>query len=253
MRIDEHRRPPEVGRFPGQSPADALVPRRAGAGDGQGLRQHLPDREAQAPRSSARRTRSRSSSWPRRPASRSPTPSLYAGDPPARAVAGRAARDHQRRSSPAPTRTRCWPRSPSTRATWRARLGDDPHDQLDPGQLVVAAAVGAHAAEVRGQSVPARESISGEVMRTGQPLVTEDASSHARRLSADHPARARRAGHLRAASGPRPRDRHPDGRQPQGRAPFRPRRRSGSSRRSPTRPRWRSSMGERRPTCGGSG
>jgi two-component system, NarL family, sensor histidine kinase DevS len=47
-----------------------------------------------------------------------------------------------------------------------------------PGQLVVAAAVGAHAAQVRGQAVPASKSISGEVMRSGQPLVTEDASTH---------------------------------------------------------------------------
>jgi len=47
-----------------------------------------------------------------------------------------------------------------------------------PGQLVVAAAVGAHAAQVRGQDVPASKSISGEVMESGAPFVTEDASAH---------------------------------------------------------------------------
>jgi two-component system sensor histidine kinase DevS len=43
-------------------------------------------------------------------------------------------------------------------------------------QLVVAAAVGARASELRGQPVPALGSISGEVMRTGKPLVLEDVS-----------------------------------------------------------------------------
>jgi signal transduction histidine kinase len=47
-----------------------------------------------------------------------------------------------------------------------------------PGRLVVAAAVGAHAAQVRGQQVPASKSISGEVMKSGAPLVTQDASAH---------------------------------------------------------------------------
>jgi signal transduction histidine kinase len=47
-----------------------------------------------------------------------------------------------------------------------------------PGQLVVAAAVGAHAAKVHGQAVPAAKSISGAVMATGQPLHTDDASAH---------------------------------------------------------------------------
>jgi len=47
-----------------------------------------------------------------------------------------------------------------------------------PGQLVVAAAVGAQAAQVRGQSVPAARSISGDVMKSGVTLVTDDASSH---------------------------------------------------------------------------
>ena len=47
-----------------------------------------------------------------------------------------------------------------------------------PGELVVAAAVGANAASVRGQSLPAAKSISGEVMETGRPLVTDDVSAH---------------------------------------------------------------------------
>ncbi len=47
-----------------------------------------------------------------------------------------------------------------------------------PGQLVVAAAVGANAAQVRGQSVPSANSLSGEVMRSGQPLLTDDAAGH---------------------------------------------------------------------------
>lgn len=46
-----------------------------------------------------------------------------------------------------------------------------------PGQLVVAAAAGAQAAQVRGQSFPASSSISGGVMESGRPLVTEDASA----------------------------------------------------------------------------
>ena len=47
-----------------------------------------------------------------------------------------------------------------------------------PGQLVVAAAVGANAAQVQGQSVPSAKSLSGEVMRSGQPLLTDDAAGH---------------------------------------------------------------------------
>jgi two-component system, NarL family, sensor histidine kinase DevS len=47
-----------------------------------------------------------------------------------------------------------------------------------PGELVVAAAVGPQAGRVRGQSVPALKSISGEVMASGHPLVTEDAAKH---------------------------------------------------------------------------
>jgi signal transduction histidine kinase len=49
-----------------------------------------------------------------------------------------------------------------------------------PDQLVVTAAVGARASDLQGQAVPALGSISGEVMRTGQPLVLEDASSDPR-------------------------------------------------------------------------
>jgi signal transduction histidine kinase len=49
-----------------------------------------------------------------------------------------------------------------------------------PGQLVVAAAVGAYAQQVIGQPVPAAKSISGAVMATGQPLHTDDASTHGR-------------------------------------------------------------------------
>ncbi len=47
-----------------------------------------------------------------------------------------------------------------------------------PDQLVVAAAVGANAAQVRGQSVPSGNSLSGDVMRSGQPLVTDYAAGH---------------------------------------------------------------------------
>ena len=45
-----------------------------------------------------------------------------------------------------------------------------------PGQLVVGAAVGANAAQVWGQSLPSANSLSGEVMRSGQPLLTNDAA-----------------------------------------------------------------------------
>jgi len=47
-----------------------------------------------------------------------------------------------------------------------------------PGELVVAAAVGAYAVEVRGASVPAAGSISGEVMESGRPLVADEAGNH---------------------------------------------------------------------------
>ena len=46
------------------------------------------------------------------------------------------------------------------------------------GQLLVAAAVGAYAPQVQGQSVPTAKSISGAVMETGKPLHTKDASTH---------------------------------------------------------------------------
>ncbi len=49
-----------------------------------------------------------------------------------------------------------------------------------PGQLLVAAAVGAYAQQVIGQPVPAGKSISGTVIESGQPLHTDDASSHRR-------------------------------------------------------------------------
>jgi signal transduction histidine kinase len=49
-----------------------------------------------------------------------------------------------------------------------------------PGQLVVAAAVGAQADQVRGHEVPAAKSISGDVMESGRPLVTEAAAAHRR-------------------------------------------------------------------------
>jgi signal transduction histidine kinase len=45
--------------------------------------------------------------------------------------------------------------------------------------LEVAAAVGAHAKEVQGHSVPLTKSISGEVMQTGRVFHTDDASTHA--------------------------------------------------------------------------
>ncbi len=48
------------------------------------------------------------------------------------------------------------------------------------GQLVVTAAVGARASELKGQAVPENESISGEVMRTGKPLLLDDVSADPR-------------------------------------------------------------------------
>lgn len=44
----------------------------------------------------------------------------------------------------------------------------------NPGQLDVAAAVGANSSELHGMSMPASESLSGEVIRTGKPLVVSD-------------------------------------------------------------------------------
>jgi two-component system, NarL family, sensor histidine kinase DevS len=48
------------------------------------------------------------------------------------------------------------------------------------GQLEVAAAVGAHALELRGQSVPSARSISGDVIESGKPIHTDDAGAHSR-------------------------------------------------------------------------
>ena len=47
-------------------------------------------------------------------------------------------------------------------------------------ELVVAAAAGAYAPELRGHAVPAKTSISGEVMRTGETLVLKDVGSDPR-------------------------------------------------------------------------
>jgi len=49
-----------------------------------------------------------------------------------------------------------------------------------PGQLVVAAAAGARANDLRAQRLPEEGSISGRVMRTGQGLMFEDVSAEAR-------------------------------------------------------------------------
>ncbi|HET9410816.1 MAG TPA: GAF domain-containing sensor histidine kinase [Candidatus Dormibacteraeota bacterium] len=46
-----------------------------------------------------------------------------------------------------------------------------------PGALTVAVAVGLHSAGIEGQTVPAAGSVSGKVMRTGKPLVLEDAAA----------------------------------------------------------------------------
>jgi transcriptional regulator with GAF, ATPase, and Fis domain len=48
---------------------------------------------------------------------------------------------------------------------------DLPYDEIDT--LVVSAAVGVHAAEVLGRQVPVDGSTSGEVFRSGKPLITE--------------------------------------------------------------------------------
>ncbi|HSP10631.1 MAG TPA: GAF domain-containing protein [Candidatus Dormibacteraeota bacterium] len=49
-----------------------------------------------------------------------------------------------------------------------------------PGELLVAASVGARSAELLGQTMPADQSISGEVMRGGRSLVLADLSSDPR-------------------------------------------------------------------------
>ena len=63
----------------------------------------------------------------------------------------------------------------------RDLAGADSATIVTPGsatsELVVAAAVGAQAARVRGQPVPASSSISGAVMKSGRTLVTVDASA----------------------------------------------------------------------------
>jgi signal transduction histidine kinase len=46
-----------------------------------------------------------------------------------------------------------------------------------PGRLLVAAAEGVHDTRLRGLDVPVEGSISGDVMKTGRPVVLEDASS----------------------------------------------------------------------------
>ena len=49
-----------------------------------------------------------------------------------------------------------------------------------PGRLIVATAAGEPAPKLSGQTVPADRSISGEVMRSGQPFVFRDASAERR-------------------------------------------------------------------------
>ncbi len=49
-----------------------------------------------------------------------------------------------------------------------------------PGELVVAAAVGARSGEMRGQTLPAEGSISGAVMKSGQSLSLDDVSADPR-------------------------------------------------------------------------
>src|SRR5439155_5285827 len=49
-----------------------------------------------------------------------------------------------------------------------------------PGELVVAAAVGARSSEMRGQTLPADGSISGAVMKSGQPLSFDGVSADRR-------------------------------------------------------------------------
>lgn len=49
-----------------------------------------------------------------------------------------------------------------------------------PGQLVVAAAAGARAEELRGQHIPSEGSISGAVMRSGEGMMFDDVSKDAR-------------------------------------------------------------------------
>jgi len=49
-----------------------------------------------------------------------------------------------------------------------------------PGELVVAAAVGARSSEMRGQPLPAEGSISGAVMQSGQSLSIDDVSTDSR-------------------------------------------------------------------------
>jgi signal transduction histidine kinase len=49
-----------------------------------------------------------------------------------------------------------------------------------PGQLVITAAVGARAGELRGRPMPATGSISGEVIRTGKALAIDDVGADSR-------------------------------------------------------------------------
>ena len=69
-----HRRAPRVVRLPRAPPADELVPRRAGADPGPGVRQPLPHREGRWRRLHRPRTRTSWSRSPQPPVSRSRTP-----------------------------------------------------------------------------------------------------------------------------------------------------------------------------------
>lgn len=53
-----------------------------------------------------------------------------------------------------------------------------PHD--DPGQLVIRVAEGDAVGDLQGMVFPALDSVSGEVMRTGAPILLQDASSDTR-------------------------------------------------------------------------
>ena len=90
--VDRHREPPVLGRLPGEPPSDDHLRRCAGAGGDRGLRQPLPDRQAERNRLHRRRRRGPASARRGRRHRHRQRPGLP-GEPSAGPLAARVGRD----------------------------------------------------------------------------------------------------------------------------------------------------------------
>ena len=173
-----HRRAPRVVRLPAEPPADAVVPRGAGADPGQGVRQPLPDREGRRGRlhRPGRADRHRARGRRRRGHRERPAPR---GGGAARALAGGDGGDHRpaRRSRPAgpdalqivADRAR---EVAGADIAWVV-AGDDGGPALRSGW-----SPGRRWTPRRWPGCPSSDSIASSVVRTGIPVSVEDIASH---------------------------------------------------------------------------